>query len=600
MEPTNHHDDSHFRGHLNKHDLDSREEARRRAAEARSASRARHEGAYTSGYRSPTSHYTSRRKREQYSAREEFDRLDKEARAAAAARPHSRRDQYERDEMAFRDHDPHARARLKAPLYEHPAEEAELEERTGRARHDKYVDAINERPLSRQSRRNGSRGQGRPSRTGAARPSERFLPAERRRRDGGFSASRDQVNMSPLAHRRGAGQSGRSVPSFDPRLVLFAIAAIALIAVIVGIVSCASASVADAQTVSVTIDGVEQEIGGSQDVFALLASGVATTPGDFLAIDGSVLQQGGGYPATVEVDGVVQTDYAAKLQDGAQIALSRGGDITEGSRQEVRERAVAGEFRGNGPIHVASQEGRAGSERVSIGETSGIEVVEEVTDEGEPAIYDKLYVNTNGEKVIALTFDDGPLPAYTSQILDILKENDAKATFFTIGVNIEKEGGADMVKRAHDEGHQVCTHTYDHAAGSGQGVNLGYMTPEEQVSEVQRGQDAIRAVIGDAASDVFRSPGGNFSTDVWGNVRDLISAEIGWNVDTDDWKSSSSADVAASIMSAQPGDIVLMHDGGGDRGVTVEALRKAIPAMKEQGYHFVTIDELMEYQLESR
>lgn len=594
MEPTNHHDDSHFRGHLNKHDLDSREEARRRAAAARSASRARHEGAYTSGYRSSTSHRPSRRKREQYNAREEFDRLDKEARAAAAARPHSRRDQYERDEMAFRDHDPHARARLKAPLYEHLDDDPDRERRSGRVHHDKYVDAIHERPLSRQSDRRAPRAERRSSSASV------LAGVERRRRNDGFTASRDQVDMSPLAQRRNASRRRQPGIPFDPRFILIGVIAIALVAIVFGIASCVSASVADAQTISITVDGTERELGGAQDIETLLASGVSTTPGDFLAIDGSVLQQGGGYPATVEVDGVVQTDYATKLQEGAQITLSRGGDIVEQSRQEERERAIVGEFRGNGPVHVASQEGRAGRERVSVGETSGITVVEEVIDEGEPAVYDKLYVNTNGEKVIALTFDDGPLPAYTSQILDVLKENDAKATFFTLGVNIEKEGGAEMVKRAYEEGHQICTHTYDHAAGSGQGVNLGYMTPEEQASEVQRGLDAIRAVIGDGASDVFRAPGGNFSTEVWSNVKSLVSAEIGWNVDPNDWKCSSSDAVAASIMAASPGDIVLLHDGGGDRSVTVEGLRKALPELKKQGYRFVTIDELVEYQLESR
>lgn len=611
-----HYDDAHFRGHLNKHDLDSREEARRRAAVARSESRARQEGAYTSGYRSPTSHYTSRRKREQYSAREEFDRLNKEARAAAAARPHSRRDQYERDEMAFRDHDPHARARLKAPLYEHLDDEGTRGRAGQRAREDRLGSGRTRRaatPDERSAARDRSRGSSRPSSSRARRAphnadrgslEQRAASRSRsseRRQTGGFSASRDQIDMSPLGRHRNAGtRRGGFGMAVDARIIPLGIALVVAIALLVTIASCVSSRVADAQTVTLTVNGAQREVGGSQDIAALLASGVQTMPGDLLAVDGSVLEQGAGYPATVEVDGTIQTDYATKLADGADVRLSRGGDIMEPSRQEERSRAIVGEVRGNGPVHVRTQEGRAGKERVTVGETSGAVVVDEVIDEGEPAVYEGLYVNTDGEKVIALTFDDGPLADYTPQVLDILKENDAKATFFTIGTNVERAGASDIVKRTADEGHQVCTHSYDHAAGSGQGVNMAYMTAEEQVAEVQRGQDALRAVIGDSTSTVFRAPGGNFPAEVWGNVAGLISAEIGWNVDTSDWESGSADAVASTIMAAKPGDIVLMHDGGGNRTATVEGLRKALPELKKQGYRFVTVDELMEYRLEAR
>ena len=198
-----------------------------------------------------------------------------------------------------------------------------------------------------------------------------------------------------------------------------------------------------------------------------------------------------------------------------------------------------------------------------------------------------------GEKVIALTFDDGPWKDQTARILDILAANDAKATFFTVGERIE--GLQDVVRRAHDEGHQVCTHSWDHAAGSGQGINLDFMTDEEQRAEIERGLAAIAEATGAEASRVVRVPGGNLSENTARILSEFATAEIGWNVDTHDWKKPGTDVIVERMMQAGPGDVLLMHDGGGDRSQTVEALAQALPRLREMGYRFVTIDELLGY-----
>ena len=178
--------------------------------------------------------------------------------------------------------------------------------------------------------------------------------------------------------------------------------------------------------------------------------------------------------------------------------------------------------------------------------------------------------------------------------MDIIKSNDDKATFFTVGNRID-DSTADLIKREVVEGHQVCTHTWDHAAGSGQGVNLSFMSKDEKREEITKGMKAISDVTGQEASKVIRSPGGNFPTEVWMNVEDLITAEIGWDIDTEDWRKPGSDAIAQAIKSATPGDVILMHDGGGDRSETVEALKEALPYLKKQGFRFITIDELMQY-----
>ena len=108
---------------------------------------------------------------------------------------------------------------------------------------------------------------------------------------------------------------------------------------------------------------------------------------------------------------------------------------------------------------------------------------------------------------------------------------------------------------------------------------------------------AIEAVTGAEASRIFRTPGGNFGDDVVKNIGPLIKAEIGWNIDSSDWRRPGADAIAKQIEDAWPGAIVLMHDGGGNRSQTIEALKKALPRLKDQGYRFITIDELLQYPL---
>ena len=223
---------------------------------------------------------------------------------------------------------------------------------------------------------------------------------------------------------------------------------------------------------------------------------------------------------------------------------------------------------------------------------SGITVTEQTKDPVDSG-YRIYNANVGEDKVVALTFDDGPWPETTAQILDVLEANGAKATFFTIGEQISYN--TDLVQREHSIGCQVCTHTWDHASGSGQGVNITYMSADEQINEVQRGYEAIKEALGEEPSHVLRAPGGNYYGDAIANLEPYVDAEIGWNVDTEDWQRPGADVIYERIMSVQPGQVVLMHDGGGDRTQTVEAVSRAVPELIAQGYRLVTIDELLSY-----
>lgn len=347
---------------------------------------------------------------------------------------------------------------------------------------------------------------------------------------------------------------------------------------------------------AITLNGSSVNVGGDKTLGdALHATGIKPKPGDLVAVDGSVIEEGKGEPFHATINGEATTDTTTKLASGDVVELGDGNPIEEPS--EVAEVAIPFSFEeeGNGPIHIIEGDGADGTKRTKTGTLSGL-VAEEMLQDPVNPVRRNVSPEVGDDKVVALTFDDGPWNDSTAAILDTLSEFGAKATFFTVGDRINGEG-VDLVKRAAAEGHQICTHTFDHAAGDGQSVNLGYMTAEDQVAEVQKGYEAIEAATGAEASHVFRTPGGNYGEDVMRNVGPLVTAEIGWNIDSQDWRRPGVGPIADQIKNAWPGAIVLMHDGGGDRSQTVQALRDALPYLKAQGYRFITMDELLSYPL---
>lgn len=347
---------------------------------------------------------------------------------------------------------------------------------------------------------------------------------------------------------------------------------------------------------TITFNGTELDVGGDKTVAdALAASGADPKPGNLVAMDGSILEQGGGEPFHASVNGQDVTDHETRLASGDVVEVSDGSDVTEPSDTTQEAIPYTVDKQGTGAIHLVEGQGVDGLKTVEIGSISE-QRIEQIEQEPTNLVRRNVIPDVGGDKVIALTFDDGPWPTYTSQILDVLDEYGVKATFFTVGNRISGDG-VNLVKRACSAGHQICTHSFDHAAGSGQSVNLGYMTPEEQVAEIEKGYAAIEAVTGSPASHVVRVPGGNYGPDVVKNIGPLVDAEIGWNIDTRDWSRPGVSHIVAEIEKAWPGLIVLMHDGGGDRSQTVEALKTALPYLQKQGYRFITMDEMMSYPL---
>lgn len=337
----------------------------------------------------------------------------------------------------------------------------------------------------------------------------------------------------------------------------------------------------------VTISGAERSVGGLLD-----NNVVSVTPGNYVAVDGSTIRQGEGTRCTAKVNGNDTDDMGMHLNGGDKIEISNGTDITEPyTDSEPQTLPHKTELKGVGAVHLYSNNAQDGEQVTRTGKESGITATV-TTKEPVDNIVQYYNVNSNGDKVIALTFDDGPWDKQTDEILDILEQNDAKATFFTVGQCIS--GHEKELQRAASMGCEIGTHTWDHAEGSGEGVSLIKMSTDERKQEVQKGLEAIKNATGQEASTIFRCPGGNFDTSVATDLEGIVTAEIGWNVDTTDWKKPGSDVIAQRIQSAGPGNIILMHDGGGDRSQTIEGLRQALPKLKEQGYSFITVQELLE------
>lgn len=179
---------------------------------------------------------------------------------------------------------------------------------------------------------------------------------------------------------------------------------------------------------------------------------------------------------------------------------------------------------------------------------------------------------------MAITFDDGPNPDYTEELLEGLKERNVTASFFLLGKEAEKF--PDIVKKIHEGGHLIGTHSYEH-------VNLCNLTDEAAVEQVDKTNQVILELTGEYPQYI-RPPFG-----CWKENLDYKTTmmEVLWDVDPRDWATDNSSVIAARVLDkVQENDIILLHDASES---SVKAAFQIIDTLQEQGYVFVTVEELM-------
>lgn len=196
------------------------------------------------------------------------------------------------------------------------------------------------------------------------------------------------------------------------------------------------------------------------------------------------------------------------------------------------------------------------------------------------------------DKTVVLTFDDGPSAEYTGKILDILKAEGVPATFFVIGLNAERN--LSMLKRIYDEGYEIGNHTFTHP-------NIAEVSQERAVLELNATQRIIECVTGHSTV-LFRPPyNADSEPETMEEVIPVALAKqhnyytIGESIDPCDWQKGISADtiLARTIAEEHNGSIILLHDAGGDRTATLEALPRIIRYFKAKGYTFTTVAGLL-------
>jgi cellulose synthase/poly-beta-1,6-N-acetylglucosamine synthase-like glycosyltransferase/peptidoglycan/xylan/chitin deacetylase (PgdA/CDA1 family)/spore germination protein YaaH len=239
--------------------------------------------------------------------------------------------------------------------------------------------------------------------------------------------------------------------------------------------------------------------------------------------------------------------------------------------------------------------------------------IREITPGPDGAIAHEVYRQTPSSYVIqragdmpgkiALTFDDGPDPKWTPKVLDILKQENIKATFFIVGEN--GQANPDIIRRIVNEGHEIGNHSFTHP-------NLAEVPRRVTDIELNATERLIESLTG-RSTRLFRAPYfGDAEPRTPDEIDPTVQAQnlgyisVGLHLDPDDWKlrnddgSPHTADQmveevlkqAAVTTAEERGNIVLMHDSGGDRSATVEALQELIPALRERGYEFTTVADL--------
>jgi cellulose synthase/poly-beta-1,6-N-acetylglucosamine synthase-like glycosyltransferase/peptidoglycan/xylan/chitin deacetylase (PgdA/CDA1 family)/spore germination protein YaaH len=252
------------------------------------------------------------------------------------------------------------------------------------------------------------------------------------------------------------------------------------------------------------------------------------------------------------------------------------------------------DFEGNGELLKVMSRPQNGARNIEIDTTSGFVKSEQFT-----ALPSSYVVERTGDRpgLLALTFDDGPDPKWTPAILDILKRENIPATFFIIGKN--GQAYPDLVRRIANEGHELGNHTFTHP-------NLGEIPLSLTELELNATQRLIESEIG-RSTVLFRPPYfGDAEADKPQEVEPAIVAQrlgyimVGVRIDPDDWQLPVTSDQIINrtidrAIDSNPetrGEIILLHDSGGDRSATIAALPELIHQLKAHGFRFVPVSEL--------
>lgn len=184
-----------------------------------------------------------------------------------------------------------------------------------------------------------------------------------------------------------------------------------------------------------------------------------------------------------------------------------------------------------------------------------------------------------GPRGVNITIDDGPGPRWTPQVLELLREEGVKATFCLTGIQAQAHPG--LVKEIVADGHVLCDHSVSHDTA------MDRKSEAYQSKEILDAERMITEASGGVRPLYYRAPGGAFTPHSRAVAASRGMRPLGWNVDTKDFEQPGADSIVETVRRELPnGPTILFHDAGGDRAQTVEALRRVLPWLKEEGHSF--------------
>ncbi len=300
---------------------------------------------------------------------------------------------------------------------------------------------------------------------------------------------------------------------------------------------------------------------------ALAAARVRPRDGVLFAVVSHHVIDAHATPAQIFVDGTARGP-SATVKGGDTVVVKNGQDSVErGVPQPVQSLGP-----GLPPVEDRIWIAGGASEEAMVGERSG-EVVSR-TGAGVPV--PPAHPETG--MVVALTFDDGPDPRWTPEVLQILKDEHVKATFCTVGYLAQRR--PDLVKAEFDAGHTICDHSMHHI------LNLPSRPHPQILDEVLQAADVIKNITGQNPL-FYRPPGGNLNQDIIDTAHQRSLRVLKWSVDPHDYTKPPAPVILARVEAkVGPGAVILLHDGGGDRSQTVAMLKQLIEELRHRGFTF--------------
>lgn len=313
---------------------------------------------------------------------------------------------------------------------------------------------------------------------------------------------------------------------------------------------------------------------------ALNEFGYQPRNGNLLSLDGRIIIEGKGKSPQIFVNGS-RARESSLISRGARITMIPGGNL----KQSIIERKAAIPHRtiiiGTGSFLSIAKQGEDGIRLEYYAEGEDKVIKSKIIKQPRPTILKRAGVNT--EKMVALTFDDGPNPPFTSQIADILEKHNAPATFFVVGLQVQKF--PQTVNDLKSRGFAVENHSFSHRR----------LDRKDQATidfELDHTHNLIRDSVGTPPS-WFRPPFGTLDSALGESITRRGYRVALWSVDPNDWQAPNPETILQTIAAqVGPGGVILLHDGGGDRNVTISALPRIIEYLRNNGYSIVTLDQL--------